>query len=307
MLSIIIVNYKTSKDLIVCLDSIKKYEKNYKQYEIVIVDNNSDDNGLEQIKDKFPFVKIIYAPRNGGFSYGNNIGIKITKEGIILLLNPDTYLKDNSIEKLYIRMRSDPEILIAGPKLLYADGRNQSYFTPKSYLTLWRLFCMEFFINRIFIKSNFFNSYFQTYMDYDKERFVEQVSGAVFMFKRSLIDKIGLLDENYFMFFEESDFCLQALKKGYKLLYYPESKVIHIAGQSTLSGFSEQSNRYYIESSIYFFKKNYGLISAYISILFLFIGSLLRVIILSLTFNKKYILYYYYIKNLIKYLFKKTI
>ena len=305
VLSIIIVNYKTSKDLAVCLDSIQKYENNYRQYEIVIVDNNSADDGLKYVENKFPFVRVVYAPRNGGFSYGNNIGIEITTGDVILLLNPDTYLKDNSIEKLYNRMRSDPEILIAGPKLLYVDGRNQSYFTPKSYLTLWRLFCMEFFLDRIFVKSNFFNSYFKTYMDYDKERFVEQVAGAVFMFKRSLIDKIGLLDEDYFMYFEESDFCLQAVKKGYKLLYYPESKVIHIAGQSSPSEFSEQSNRYYIESSIYFFKKNYGLISAYVSILFLFAGSVLRVIILGLVFNKKYILYYYYIKNLIKYLFNK--
>ena len=142
-------------------------------------------------------------------------------------------------------------------------------------------------------------------MDYDQERFIEQVSGAAFMFKKSLIDEIGLFDENYFMYFEESDFCLQAVKKGGKLLYFPESKVFHIEGQSTLAGFSEWSNRHYIESFIYFFKKNHGLMSLCVSIVFLFMGLLLRVIISSLTFNKKYILYCYQIKYLLKYIFNK--
>ena len=292
----------------VCLDSIQKHEINYRQYEIIIVDNNSDDLGLKDVEDKYSFVKIIYAPRNGGFSYGNNIGIMQAKGDYILLLNPDTYLEDNSIERLYDRMRNDSEIIIAGPKLLYPDGKNQSYYTPKSYLTLWRLFCMEFFLDKIFVRSRFINSYFQTYMDYDKERYVEQVSGAAFIFKKNLIDKIGFFDENYFMYFEESDFCLRAVKKGHKLLYYPESKVFHIEGQSTLAGFSEWSNRHYVESFIYFFKNNYGLMSACISISFLFIGLLLRIIISSLTLNKKYILYCYQMKYLLKYIFNaKTV
>lgn len=295
MLSIIIINYKTSKDIIRCLNSIIEFEKNYKKYEIIIVDNNSNDNGLANIAKDFKFVKIIYAPKNGGFAYGNNIGIKNSKGDHILLLNPDTYLFDNSIEKLYERMLNDPGIDIIGPKLLNPDMSNQIESVAQTYPTLWRLFCHEFYLNRIFKNSKILNSYFQTYADYDKERLVEQINGAVFMFKKSLLEKIGLLDEDYFMFFEETDFCLKAIRNGGKLLYYPESKIIHIGGQVTSFG-SYKRYKDYIDSLKFFLRKNFGKATSFWGMFFIFIGSSIRLILLRLFFNRKYIIYFYYIK-----------
>lgn len=303
MLSIIIVNYKTSAEIAVCLQSIVQHEKNFRKYEIVIVDNDSHDDGLENISRSYSFIKILRAPRNGGFAYANNIGINNSSGEYILLLNPDTYIQDNSIEKLYDRIRNDSSIDIIGPQLLNPDGTNQSLWTAKSYQTLWKLFCVEFFLNRLFRKSTIFNSYFQSYMEYNKEKRVEHVPGAAIMFRRELINKIGLLDEHYFMYFEESDFCLQAVKNGRRLLYYPGSRIIHTAGQSTSSGFSEKSNKYYIESFIYYYKKNFGLFASYLGRFILFTGSLVRFVIYLLLFNKKYKIYYYYLKYLMNFAF----
>jgi GT2 family glycosyltransferase len=263
------------------------------------VDNNSDDPGLKNIEGKFPFVKIIYAPKNGGFAYGNNIGIKASTRDCILLLNPDTYIEDNSIEKLYRRLQAGQDIHIIGPQLLFPDKRNQSFFHPKSYLTLWRLFCEKLFLHRIFKRIKIFNSYYRTYMDYGKEAYVEQLSGAAFMFKKNIIEKIGLLDEGYFMYFEESDYCLQAVRNGYKLLYYPQSKIIHREGLIAESNW-ERSSKDFMKSFKYYFKKNFSPFSYYGAILMYFLGSLIRVCGLILKDDKKYIYYAFHIKYLFK-------
>ncbi|MDY6934875.1 MAG: glycosyltransferase family 2 protein [Spirochaetota bacterium] len=300
MLSIIIVNYKTSRDISICLESIVENERNYSNYEFIIVDNNSDDSGLKNISENYNFVNIIYAPKNGGFAYGNNIGIKASSGDCILLLNPDTYIiENNSIEKLYNHLKQNHDINFIGPQLLYPDKSNQSYYHPKSNLTLWRLFCERLFLHRMLSNSKLFNSYFMTYMDYKKPKYVEQINGAAFMFKRDVIDKIGLLDENYFMYFEESDYCLQAIKNGYRLLYYPYSRIIHKGGLIAESNWV-RSTRDYIISFKYYFKKNYNNSVYFIAMLLFFIGTMIRIITLWLKGNKKYSYYLFYLKYLFK-------
>src|SRR5512137_1339395 len=122
MLSIIIVNYKSSKDIHILLESIVRNEPGYEKFEFIIVDNNSNDDGLDAIKENFPFVKMLYSGKNGGFAYGNNIGIKEAKGDCIFLLNPDTYISMPCIEKLYDRLRNTPDWDMIGPKLLFPDG-----------------------------------------------------------------------------------------------------------------------------------------------------------------------------------------
>ncbi|MDM7986144.1 MAG: glycosyltransferase family 2 protein [Smithella sp.] len=299
MLTIIIVNYKTSKDVVECLDSIVQYEINYREYEIIVVDNDSRDEGLPLVRQKHPFVKIIHAPRNGGFAYGNNLGIRSSTGDHILLLNPDTCIRDNSIEKLYARIKDDPSIDIIGPMLLNQDGTNQLTLLAKEYPTVWNLFCDQSNLKRLFKNSRVFNSYLRSYMDYGREQLLEHLSGAAFLFRKNLIEKIGLMDENYFMYFEESDFCLQTIRHGGKILYYPASKIIHKLGQSTSSGFSERANRDFVESFCRYYKKNFGLAASYVAKLFFLAGSLARCIIFFIMSDKKYTIYKNYIKYLI--------
>ncbi len=268
-------------------------------YEFIVVDNNSNDPGLPELAIKYPFVKFINAPENGGFSYGNNIGIKQSTGDIIFLLNPDTWLNDAAITKLLRRIESDDFLDIIGPQLFFPDGNNQSFYLPKTYLTLWRLSCEQFFLHRIFKTIKIFNSYFRTYMDYSVECQVEQVSGAALMMKKNVIQKIGYLDEDYFMYFEESDFCLKAVKAGMKLLYYPEAKIIHKGGLTSDSK-SDVTTSFFYHSFKMYFKKNFGTVSTLLASSTLFIGTLTRFIIFKLIGNEKS----FYYMNLLKSFFK---
>jgi GT2 family glycosyltransferase len=300
MLSIIFVNYKTSKDLDICLSSIQKFEKKYQEYEYIIVDNNSGDNNLENLKVKYPFIHLIYAEKNGGFAYGNNIGIKASKGDILFLLNPDTYITDNSIEILFNKLSEDENLDFIGPQLFYPNGENQSFFQPKSYLTLWKLFCTQFFLDKIFQKSHRFNSYFKTYMDYSSSQKVESVDGAALMFKKKVIEKMGYLDESYFMYFEEIDFCFQAHKYKCNMLYYPKAKVFHSGGLISESNWTRSTKDYIISFKNYF-RKNFNDLIYKSAWVVMFSGSLLRTVGLSLKKNStKHGYYKLFMKHLLK-------
>lgn len=287
MLSIIIVNYNSSRDIHRCLNSIIQHEKNYAEYEFIIVDNDSHDPGLDSLGRSFPFIRIIFAPRNGGFAYGNNIGIVNCRGNCILLLNPDTYLVDNSIELMYRTFSARTDVDIIGPLLLFPDGRNQSFYLPKTYPTVWRVFCEQLLLHRLFSNSRIFNSYYRTFMDYEKETEVEQVSGAAMLLRKEVIDSIGPLDENYFLYFEESDFCHRAVIHGFKLLYYPRSRIIHTGGLIAETNW-EWSTRHYIQSFKYYFKKNYGFFRCGIAVILHVAGSFLRFIVMAVRKNKTY-------------------
>jgi len=299
VLSIVVVNYKTSHDVDICLDSIEKYEPNFNEYEFIVVDNCSKDSGFEKLKVKHPYVKLIYAQKNGGFAYGNNRGFEAALGDVILMLNPDTYLKDNAIEKAYKRLIEDPEISLLGPKLIDPDGTNQSYFHAKTYPTLWRVFCERMYLHRIFKKSKLFNSYFQTYMDYGKERYVEQICGGALMFKRFVVEKIGYIDEEYFMYFEETDWCRKAVKCGLKLLYYPESVIVHDEGLTKEEN-TKRNAVYFVNSLKYYFKKNGFFSTYYATISIYLLGTLIRVVVLYIKGDAMYLKNLEIIKNLLK-------
>jgi GT2 family glycosyltransferase len=298
MLSIIFVNYKTSRLIDDCIVSIIKYEKHYSNYEYILVDNNSDDPGLNDIEKKYPFIKVIRASRNGGFSYGNNIGIRASSGDLILLLNPDTYIEENAIEKMVVRITSDEGLHFIGPQLLSPDKSNQSYFLPKTYLTLWRHFCERLYLYRLFPNFTLCNSYYRMNMDYTRECYVEQLSGAAFLFKKSIIQTIGLMDENYFMYFEESDYCLQAKKNGLKMLYYPESKIIHIGGLGSPANWDKSAERY-SKSLKYYFRKNFGIVTLIAACLLQAAGAFFRMSGLFLARDERYRYHFYYIKHIL--------
>ena len=295
MLSIIFVNYNTSHQIETCLKSIEEFEKNYRDYEYIIIDNHSADIGLKKLNSRFPYLKIICAPKNGGFAYGNNLGIESAKGDILFLLNPDTCIKDNSIEKLLTKITLDNNLSFIGPQLLFPDGTNQSFFEPKSYLTLWRLFCERIFLHRIFKKFRLFNSYFKTYMNYNEPHYVEQLGGAALMFRRDVINKIGRMDETFFMYFEESDWCFRAVNADLKLLYYPEAKIIHEGGLIK-EGNWERSSHDYLISFKYYFEKNFGKGHYIVAYCLFLLGTLIRATGLFLFDREKSGYYFYYLK-----------
>ncbi|MBW8039174.1 MAG: glycosyltransferase family 2 protein [Planctomycetes bacterium] len=228
MLSIVIVNYNAGEFLKACIESVYKETKDV-SFDIWVVENNSFDNSIKTIKNCFPDVHIIENTRNVGFAKANNMAISKTSADYILMLNPDTLIKRNAIGKTVKFMEENPKIGIAGCKVLNEDGTLQlacrrSIPTPK--IAFWRLTGLSF----LFPKSEAMARYNLTYLDPDKPHEVDAVSGAFLMIRKEVIDDIGVLDENFFMYGEELDWCFRATKAGWLVMYYPSAKIIHYKG-----------------------------------------------------------------------------
>lgn len=255
-LSIIIVNYKSSVFLTGCLNSISASELNI-GHEVIVVDNNSMDEGLVEVKRGYPAVNFIDLRVNRGFAAGNNAGIKLAQGKVILLLNPDTVVNKNTIQCLYEKVNSKSEIGIIGPKTYYEDGRLENRFIAKKQPSLSGFFYEMFYLDKLFSCNKKINSYYGANFDYEKGQYLEVVSGACFMIKREVIDKIGLMDEKFFLYCEEIDWCLRAIQAGYKVFYEPSAAITHFGGKSSAMNRRKGVEMFY-ESSLYFFRKHYG-------------------------------------------------
>jgi GT2 family glycosyltransferase len=228
-LSIVIVSYNVNDYLIKCLDSIYSFLSNSINFEIIIVDNDSKDESPEVIEKKFKNVLLIKNNFNAGFPAANNQAFRIAKGDFILMLNPDTELTDDSINKLYQFLKSDSSISIAGPKVLNTDGSLQQ--------SVWRLptighvFAESFHLKHI-IKNKYFNN-----LNPNQTTLVDSVSGCCLMFRKDLFEKIGMLDENLF-WIEDVDFCYRAKLKNLKTAYYPLSQIFHHSGKSVKANYN---------------------------------------------------------------------
>jgi len=255
-ISIIIVNYKSSQYLRSCIESIFASELNV-EYEIIIVDNNSLDEGLIDIKNKYPTVKFIYLLENKGFARGNNVGIKNAQGRVVLLLNPDTIVEKNTIQDLFDKLMENEKIGIVGPKIYYGDGSLQTKFLAKKIPKIYYFFLEIFYLDKLFSFSELMNSYYGTNFDFNKEQYLDQVCGACLMIKREVINRIGPMDEHFFLYFEETDWCFRAIQSGYKVVYVPFASIIHHEGKSS-SIMMKKSVEAYYKSELFFFRKHYG-------------------------------------------------
>ncbi|MCU0417767.1 MAG: glycosyltransferase family 2 protein, partial [Cytophagaceae bacterium] len=230
-LSIIIVNYNVCHFLEQTLTSVYKAKQDL-SVEVFVVDNNSVDGSVEMVKEKFPEVELIDNKENLGFSKANNQAIRRSKGEFILLLNPDTVIEEDTLVKIVQFMQEHPEAGGLGVKML--DGKGN--FLPESKRGLpspWVAFYKIFGLSALFPKSKKFGHYHLGYLDKDKTHQVEVLSGAFMLLRKSTLDTIGLLDEDYFMYGEDIDLSYRILKHGKKNYYYPETRIIHYKGEST--------------------------------------------------------------------------
>jgi len=230
-LSVVIVNYNVMHFLEQCLNSVRKAVKNIES-EVFVVDNNSVDGSVKMVREKFPEVNLIVNPDNRGFSKANNQAIKIAKGEYVLLLNPDTVVEDDTFEKIIKFMDAHEDAGGLGVKMV--DGKGK--FLPESKRGLPTpavAFYKIFGLSKLFPKSKIFGQYHLTYLNNDEIHEVDVLSGAFMLIRKPLLDKIGGLDESYFMYGEDIDLSYRITKEGYKNYYLPKTRIIHYKGEST--------------------------------------------------------------------------
>lgn len=266
-----------------CLTSIQDTlrESNIR-YEVFVVDNNSRDKTVEMVSTEFPGVKLIANSINAGFAAANNQAIREANGQYILLLNPDTIVKQNTIANVLAFFNKNPDAGIVGCKLLNADGSLQP--SCMSFPSVLSTFSEQFYLYRIFPKSSIWGRPYMTFMDYNQEQEVEVIKGAFLMFRKNLIDQIGLLDERFFVYTEEVDWCYRTKKAGRNIYYTPVGEVTHLEGKSTgVEGQNagQQNIKMFVElhnTKCQFLDKHYSKPKALIIKLIMLIGVLLRTI-----------------------------
>ncbi len=254
-LSIIIVSWNTCELTLKCIRSVFKYLKDI-DFEVFVVDNSSSDNTVEELeKLDYKNLKVIKNKENAGFSKANNIGINQSQGNLILLLNPDTELIDDTLIKIIEFINSDFKIGIVGPKLLNTDK------------TLQRS-CRRFpkLIDQFFIQLKFYNflpkkiisvrTYFMLDFDHNEIKEVDQIMGAAMLIKKEVLDEVGLFDEKFWSTFEEVDLCKRIKDKEWKIYFNPECEIVHHKEQSFKQMASLRKQINFNHSLYRYFKKH---------------------------------------------------
>ena len=262
---IVIVNYRTADLVVSCLRALSVQLSNFEKIRVVVVDNNSGDGSVPKLaaaidrEDWSTWAELMPLDKNGGFAYGNNASIRIAladsePNDYIMLLNPDTVPLPGAINILLDYMNAHPDVGIVGSQLENADGviENSAHRFP-SFLT-------EFdSAARLGVLSRLLNRYVSTPPATTVAQSCDWVSGASMLIRRKLIEDIGLMDEEYFLYFEEVDFCRRAAQSGWKCWQVPDSRVVHLEGASTGIHTTEKRRPgYWYDSRRRFFVKHYG-------------------------------------------------
>lgn len=263
---IIIVNYRTAELAIDCLRSLSGQIVDLKGGQVVVIDNASGDGSVEKLAFAIDhagwseWAKIIPMDRNGGFAFGNNAGIRAALAApkppdYILLLNPDTIARPDAIKALVSFMDVHPKAGIAGSRLENAgsglDCTAHNMPSPLSELDAGA---------RLSILSRVLHHYVLTPLMRDIEHQCDWVSGASMVVRRQVFDEIGMLDEGFFLYFEEVDFCCRAKQAGWQVWYVPQSLVVHLGGASTgIRSTKVRLAKYWYDSRRRFFIKHYGI------------------------------------------------
>jgi len=258
-LSIVIVSWNVKDLLRVCLQSTLRATElsggGAITYEVIVIDNASADGSVDMIRQDFPSVRVMANDENVGFTRGNNQGIVASDGRYILLLNPDTEVLGTAFDEMVGYMERYPEVGAVGPTLLYADGGMQS--SRRRFPNLRTAFVESTFVQPWFTDSDILKRYYVLDRGDDEMQEVDWVVGACLMMRRDAVEDVGLLDERFFMYSEELDWCYRAKQKGWKIVYLPTAKVVHHEGRS-----SEQvlpvRHVYFQRSKVQFFEKHHG-------------------------------------------------
>ena len=259
-LSIIILNYKSLGLVKNCLRAVKDLNLSL-AYEVIVVDNNSQDNSVAYLKEHYFDIKLVESGKNLGFSGGNNLGIRQAQGDFILILNPDILVLSKAIENMLDFMKSHSEAGMLGPKLINPDGSLQY---SCSRWPDWRLpFYRRSFLGKTRNALAWIDNYLMRDWNHEANSQVDWLYGACLMVRRQAMAEVGLLDERYFMYMEDLDWCRRFWEKGWQVWYLAKAEVIHYHHRESAEGFGfsgvfKKSSRTHLISWLKYFLKFYG-------------------------------------------------
>ena len=270
-LSIIIVSWNVKDDLSRCLASLKENRPSV-PFEVIVIDNRSSDGTVNMVRQEYPDVVVIGNHENKGFARANNQGIKQSRGQHVLLLNPDTIVPPGSLDRLVAFLGNNPDVGACGPKLLNADGSTQA--SVRRFPT-YRAALYNQTICRV---MGLFRSQYRKWMmkdfGHDRQMDVDQIMGAAMLIRRSVIDDVGGMDENFFMYYEEVDLCYRIKKSGRRIVFFPGAVITHLGGRS--SSQVPLKRLMVLTSLVAYFRKHRGKLSVGLFAVALKIGAILR-------------------------------
>lgn len=229
-LSVIIVNYNVRDFLENALRSVFQ-ALNGMEGEVIVVDNASDDGSVEMVRAKFPRAKVIASPRNLGFAAGNNLALREARGRHLLLLNPDTVVQEDTFQTIVRFLDDHPDAGLAGCRILNPDGTLQPA-CRRSFPTPWVAFTKVSGLSALYPRSRVFGRYNLGYLDPDLSHEVDAISGSFMALRREVYEQVGGLDEEYFMYGEDLDWCWKVKHAGWKVWYVADTRIIHYKGES---------------------------------------------------------------------------
>ncbi len=271
--SIIIVNWNTRELLARCLRCVQDTVQQA-SYEVFVVDNASTDGSQAMVQQDFPAVKLIANAENVGFARANNQAIRLAQGRYILLLNSDAFVKPGTVDTMVQFMDAHPQAGMSACKLLYEDGTLQP--SVSAFPTLETELYITLGLNKLFPKSPVFGRYQMTHWDYNDTRPVEVIMGAFMLARAEAVQQVGLLDEQFFMYSEEVDWCYRFKQAGWEIYFYPQAETIHLWGGSSRAIKTETLIRLY-RARVQFFRKHYGQMRTLLYKILLGFNALLRV------------------------------
>ncbi|MDX2065709.1 MAG: glycosyltransferase family 2 protein [Fimbriimonadaceae bacterium] len=250
--SITICSWNTLEDTRACLASLHA-ARHEADFEVIVIDNNSEDGSADMVADEFPWVVLHRMSRNLGFTGGHNFALEQRRGQDAFLLNSDTVVHPGALARLVEFAHANPDCGILGPKLLNPDGSLQPSCRrfPNPIAALFR----NTPLGRLFPNNPFTRTYLMEDFDHREARDVDWISGAAMYVRGELIERIGAFDPAYFMYCEDVDWCWRAWKAGFRVAYVPDSVITHAIGHSTDKAPNRMIGRFH-RSMLYFYRKN---------------------------------------------------
>jgi GT2 family glycosyltransferase len=258
-LSLVILSWNARDELLACVRSIEAASVGI-DVEIIVVDNASSDDSPDAVEREFPNVKVIRNSKNLGFAAGNNVGIRQSAGRYVAIVNSDTMILDDGLRKIAAFMDAHPRTGIAGPRIVNEDRSLR--VSCWQYPSVRNSLCLMLGCATLFPRSRFFSTAEMAYWDHDEVRNVEAITGAFMVARREALDEVGLLDEDFFFYAEDKDWCRRFSRAGWDVTFCPDVEVVHIGAASS----SKDPIRFSImhhKSNAHYWRKHHGRIGRF--------------------------------------------